>query len=184
MGDLLRPTSVMTMADSASFAQSEAHVLELKRRCSLTPHSAKIFVASVAAGTFSVAGFFTMQGFWPVLPFAGLEIGLLMWAVRASMRSGSEREIITITVDRITIRHRCRRGERLAVFPRHWAKVKLRTPPTALHPSRLMLESHGRACEVGWFLTEDDRRVLAVRLKQAVGNANESPALSRPEAWG
>ena len=40
-----------------------------------------------------------------------------------------------------------------------------------------MLESHGRACEVGRFLTEDERRSLAARLKQLVGNVNESPAL-------
>jgi uncharacterized membrane protein len=40
-----------------------------------------------------------------------------------------------------------------------------------------VLESHGRACEVGRFLREDERRNLAVRLKQLVGNVNESPAL-------
>ena len=31
--------------------------------------------------------------------------------------------------------------------------------------------------EVGSFLTEDERRSLAARLKQVVGNMNESPAL-------
>ena len=68
-------------------------------------------------------------------------------------------------------------GERSSVFPRHWSRVTLHAPPAALHPSRLLIESHGRACEVGRFLTEDERRSLAVRLKQLVGNVNESPAL-------
>jgi uncharacterized membrane protein len=40
-----------------------------------------------------------------------------------------------------------------------------------------MLESRGQACEVGRFLTEDERRSLAARLKQLVGNVNEPPAL-------
>lgn len=152
-------------------------VLELRPHRSLTPKTARIFIALVAAPTFAVALMFTAQGFWPILPFAGLEIGLLAWAVRASMRSGLERETITVTQDSVIVRHWDRRGLQSSVFPRHWARVTLHAPPAALHPSRLVLESRGNACEVGRFLTEDERRGLAVRLKQLVGNMNETPAL-------
>lgn len=160
-----------------STAATPACVFQLAPRCSLTPHSARIFVGTVAGTTFAVAVFFSVQGFWPILPFAGLEIGLLIWAVRASMRAGLVRETITIDAQTVTVVHRSYRGNYRSVFPRHWARVTLHAPPAALHPSRLMLESHGRACEVGRFLTEDERRTLAVRLKQLVGNVNESPAL-------
>lgn len=152
-------------------------VLELTPRCSLTPAAARMFLGIVGATTLAVAAVFTLQGFWPVLPFAGLEVALLAWAVRTSMRAGSERETITIGEQWITVRRSGRAGEYSAVFPRHWSRVKLHAPSTALHPSRLTLESHGRACEVGRFLTEDERRGLAARLKQLVGNVNESPAL-------
>ena len=152
-------------------------VLELMPHRSLTPKTARIFIGLVAAPTFTIALVFTAQGFWPVLPFAGLEIALLTWAVRASMRSGLERETITVSPDSVIIRHWDRRGVQSSVFPRHWARVTLHAPPAALHPSRLLLESRGRACEVGRFLTEDERRKLAVRLKQLVGNMNETPAL-------
>jgi uncharacterized membrane protein len=40
-----------------------------------------------------------------------------------------------------------------------------------------MIESHGRAREVGRFLTEAERRALAARLKTLVGNVDESPSL-------
>lgn len=152
--------------------------LELSRGNALTPKTACVFVSMVAAATFLVAGFFAYHGFWPVLPFAGLEIAFLIWAVRASMRNGLQRETIIITEELVTVQHRSPDGDWDLVFPRHWSRVKLHAPPAALHPSRLTLESHGRACEVGRFLTEDDRRGLAVRLKQLVGNVNESPALS------
>jgi uncharacterized membrane protein len=151
--------------------------LELHRGNALTPKTALIFVATVASATFFIAGFFAALGFWPVLPFAGVEIALLIWAVRASMRAGMQRETITINEEFVTVQHRSHDGDWTSVFPRHWVKVKLHAPLAALHPSRLTLESHGRACEVGRFLTEDDRRGLAVRLKQLVGNVNESPAL-------
>ena len=167
-----RPTS-----DPEAGANPIKRVLELTPHRSLTPKTARIFIVLVAVPTFAVALMFTVQGFWPVLPFAGLEIGLLTWAVRASMRSGLERETITVTQDSVIIRHWDRRGVQSSVFPRHWSRVTLHAPPAALHPSRLLLESRGRACEVGRFLTEDERRSLTVRLKQLVGNMNETPAL-------
>jgi uncharacterized membrane protein len=150
---------------------------ELAPHCSLTPRSACVFVATLGGTTFAVATFFAVQGFWPVLPFAGLEIGLLAWAVRASMRSGSQREVISISEESVTVEWHGPQVDRVSVFPRHWVRVKLLAPLAALHPARLVLESRGRICEVGRFLTEDERRSLAVRLKQLVGNVNESPAL-------
>jgi uncharacterized membrane protein len=47
----------------------------------------------------------------------------------------------------------------------------------ALHPSRLVIESHGRTCEVGRFFAEEERRVLAERLWRLVGKTSGSPAL-------
>src|SRR6185436_12191981 len=143
---------------------STERVLELTPRCSLTVKGARIFIGLVAAPTFGIAVLFTAQGFWPVLPFAGLEIGLLAWAVRSSMRSGHERETITVTQDSIIVRHWDRRGVQSAVFPRHWSRVTLHAPLAALHPKRLLIESQGRVREVGRFLTEDERRSLAARL--------------------
>jgi uncharacterized membrane protein len=156
---------------------SGQRVLELTPRCSLTPAGARAFVAIVGATTFAVATAFALQGLWPVLLFAGLEIALLAWAVRASMLEGSKRETITIDELSITIRRRSAAGEHFLVFPRHGSTVKLHAPSTALHPGRLTLESPGQACEVGRFLTEDERRTLAARLKQLVGNVNEPTAL-------
>jgi uncharacterized membrane protein len=166
-----------TETRSTPLPPSPVRVLELAPRHSLTPRTARIFIAVVASTTFGIACLFTVLGYWPVLPFAGLEIALLVWAVRASIRSGLERETITITADSVTIEHRGSGSEWTSVFPRHWSRVTLHAPMAALHPSRLMVESSGRACEVGRFLTEDERRSLAVRLKQLVGNVNESPAL-------
>ena len=153
-----------------------SQTLELRPHCSLTPKSARVFVASVAAPTLGLAGVFAAQGFWPILPFAGLEIGLLIFAVRVSLRRALVRENIVVTSERVTVSHVEGSTERTSVFPRQWVRVTLHAPLASLHSSRLMLESHGRACEVGRFLTDDERRHLAVRLKQLVGRGNVSPA--------
>jgi uncharacterized membrane protein len=152
-------------------------LIELVPRCSLTPTGARVFIGVVGATTLAVATVYALQGMWPVLLFAAAEIALLIWAVRSSLRDGSKRETIRFDVESITIRRTGPAGEDFLVFPRHGSQVKLRAPSTALHPSRLVLESRGAACEVGRFLTEDERRTLAARLKQLVGNTNEPPAL-------
>lgn len=165
------------MVVSSYEAAAPAYRIELAPNCSLTPASARAFVGGLAFVTFATAGFFALQGFWPVLPFAGLEIGLLYWAVKASMRAGRQRELILVTEDSVVVERRGLARTTRLVFARHWAAVTLRGPLAALHPSRLLIESHGRACEVGRFLTEDERRSLAARLRQLVGKSSESPAL-------
>ena len=111
---------------------------------------------------------FAAQGFWPVLPFAGLEMLVLGWALRESLRNRHVVERLAISRDEIRFDAVGARGEQHRVFPRQWAKVKLRAPHSAMHPSRLLIESHGRACEIGGFLTEDERRGLAAQLRQLI----------------
>jgi uncharacterized membrane protein len=169
---------MVTTQHTAAEGPSPGYRIELAPNCSLTPQGAKLFVGGLGGVTFAVAGFFASQGMWPVLPFAGLEIGLLAWAVHASMRRGAEREVILVSDQEVVVERQAAAGSRRTVFPRHWARVKLHGPPAALHPSRLVIESHGRACEVGRFLTEEERRALAARLRQLVGRTSETPALS------
>ena len=172
------PEPMVTNASNVADGMLAEHRIELAPNCSLTPRSARLFVGSLALVTFGVAGFFAARGLWPILPFAGIEIGLLAWAVRASMLSGSEREVIVISGAEVVVERLAPSGSRRTVFPRHWARVTLRGPQPARHPSRLTIESHGRACEVGRFLTEEERRSLAARLERLVGKTSESPALA------
>jgi|GEM_PF-377950 len=151
--------------------------IELCAHNALNTRQARWFLLSVAIGPTMTAGFCLLAGFWPVLPFAGLEFVLLWWALRCSMRRGRQRELIAITPDYVTINSQLGALQANTRFARHWTMVKLRSPRSALHPTRLCLESQGRACEVGGFLTGDERRVLATRLQQLIGNMNDSPAL-------
>lgn len=165
------------VTEAGDCAQSGEVRIELRAHNSLTPRQARWFLVTVSLGPMLTAGFCVLQGFWPVLPFAGLEMVLLYLALRWSMRRGQQRESILITPDYVTIHAQLGVVQANTRFPRHWTRVKLRAPQTALHPTRLCFESQGRACEVGGFLTDDERRALAARLQQLIGNMNDSPAL-------
>jgi uncharacterized membrane protein len=120
-----------------------------------------------------------MLGYWPVLPFAGAEIVLLGWALHANMQRRHEHEHIDISETQVEISYARGLPQRV-VFPRHWAQVKIRRPKSPLHRGHLVIESHGRAYEVGKFLTEEERRHLAAELRRLIGGMSQSPALPGP----
>jgi uncharacterized membrane protein len=103
---------------------------------------------------------------------------VLASALAWTMRRRHQLERIVISETQVRIESISGRRATELVFPRHWAKVTLRAPNFAPHPSRLLIESHGHAHEIGGFLTEDERRSLAARLRQLIGNVNSSPPLA------
>jgi uncharacterized membrane protein len=151
--------------------------IDLAPNCSLTPAGAKLFFGSTCLFSLAFAMIFVVKGFWPVLPFWLIEMVALGLALHASMQRRFHTQTLTITDSQISLVTRSKRGEAKQEFARHWAKVRLRSPHTRLYPSRLMIESRGRAFEVGSFLTEGDRCLLAERLRNLVGGMNESPPL-------
>jgi len=150
--------------------------------CSLSLRGAALFFGVLCLFCFTLAGVLALLGMWPVLPFAGLEMLLVGWALHASLARRHRAEIITLTDSDVSVESHDRACCRLTVFQRHWAQVKLRRPASRLHPSRLTIESHGRQCELGSFLTDEERYGLALRLQRLIGRINESPSLaSRPK---
>ena len=153
-------------------------MIQIAPNCSLRPRSAALFFASICVVSLSIAGTLALLGMWPILPFAGLEMLLLGWALHASLRRRHHFQTITLTEDRIRIETRDGRRNEQIEFTRHWAQVKLQRADSRLHPSRLTIESHGRAYEVGGFLNEEERRALAGKLMRSVGRVNQSPPLA------
>jgi uncharacterized membrane protein len=137
---------------------------ELRPNSSLTPRAAAFFYLSIAAMSLGIAGGFAWLGFWPILPFAGLELAGLAAALWVTQRRAGVREYVQVDEDRVTFRReasgRCLERE----FRRPWVRVEMRRAPVAHWPSRLLLGSHGRSVEVGAFLTEDERVALRDRL--------------------
>ncbi len=151
--------------------------IELAPNCSLTAAETKLFFGATCLFSLTFSMVFVAMGFWPVLPFWALEMLALGFALRANLQRRAYTQTVTITDSEVCLVTRSRRGEAKQEFARHWAKVRLRSPRTRLNPSRLLIESRGRAYEVGRFLTEEDRCQLAERLRYLVGGMNESPPL-------
>lgn len=141
-----------------------AFVFLSRPNLSLTRPQERAVFWSLAALCFATASGFAWLGYWLVLPFAGLEIGLLAWAFRALRSREGDYESIVIDADTVVIEWRCGNDGERREMNRQWARVacNCRTPG---RNCRLSLSSHGRATEVGQYLNDEARQQLATLLR-------------------
>jgi uncharacterized membrane protein len=115
----------------------------------------------LAAGTFALLA--AAQGNVLAPMFAVLELGVVAYCLQRAWRASGEGQIITLAPSRLQITA-TRAGS--AQFHPYWVRVRLEAGRWRGWPSRLLVGSHGRMVEVGQFLNEAERRILAQRLTQ------------------
>lgn len=132
-----------------------------------------IFVGSVAAIAFTIGIGFAVIGLWLVLPFAGLEIGLLTIGLYLTVLRRHQVEIVSIRHDEVEISKGVERlgaqPRETTTFPRAWVRVAYRRAEHPWYPCRLVLGAHGREVEIGDFLHGSERRSCATALGNMLG---------------
>lgn len=142
-----------------------AFVFQSRPNHSLT-HSQQRFVFwSLAAVCFATASGFALLGYWLVLPFAGLEIGLLAWALGALRSQEGNYETLTIEGDVVVLEWRAGTDGERREMNRQWARVVCDCG-TPGRNCRLSLSSHGRETKVGQYLSDEARLQLAATLRR------------------
>lgn len=149
--------------------------IHVSSNCSLTPKEGLLFYLSIVAISLIIAGICLWRGYWPVLPFTGLELLLLGVVLGISMRRGRYQEVIQISDDRVIIDKIGHENRERYEFPRVWARVELMRSRRDSHPSRLLIGSHGKRCEIGGSLIESDRVSLSRRLAELIGATGSVP---------
>lgn len=133
----------------------------------------KLVLALVALVNLVFALVFALRGAWLVAPFMGLDVVLLAWAFRASVRASRRHERVTLTPSRLIVERHPTRGapSAIALNP-YWVQVIMEDPPE--HWSQLILRSHGHAVPIGAFLPPEERFSFAQALKAALRQARST----------
>lgn len=139
-------------------------VFHSRPRCSLTCAQECWFFWSLVLLSFGLAIGFAVMGFWLILPFAGLEIGLLAWALEALRSREAHFETLTIDGDAVVLEWRSQNQGGRREMNRQWVSVQCRCS-TPGRNCRLCLRSHGRETEIGHYLSDEARLKLAVTLR-------------------
>lgn len=146
---------------------------------SLTPGQAAVFMSLTSVVGLTIAFGFVLIGFWPVIPFAGLELAALGAALWVSLRRNRYREVVRLQGDEVVVEFgMVGVGVRARMsLPRHWTRVLLIQGASRLAPNRLVLAYAAQRVELARCLTDDEREALAGRLRRAL-------TVSRPTLAG
>ncbi len=170
------------MAMTRSESAEDERLFDLRPNAGVYWRQTLVIFLMLSAVCLGVATAFALAGFWPILPFAGLEVLALGTALYVSARRGDYREIIRVGPERIRIEKGRRQPEQIWEFSRAWSTVELQRSPLRLHPARLVIRSGGDRVECGAFLTDEERESLAMELVRCIGPmaAGGSRAADRP----
>ncbi|MGO9443197.1 MAG: DUF2244 domain-containing protein [Thiobacillaceae bacterium] len=145
--------------------QPQACRFESRPNCSLHGTSRKLAFWLIASVCMGVASGFCLVGYWPVMPFAGLEIGVLAWAFDVIRRRESDYERLEIDQDRVMLVTRREGKIESRDLNRYWTKVIVQCdrPGADCH---VLIRSAGKDSEVGCHLSDRERLELAQLLKK------------------
>lgn len=115
----------------------------------------------------SIAIFFALQGAWLVIPFTGIEIGLLSTALYLQSRWSYQKQIIQIDDQHIRIKTYPSKLPATA-FNKAWLQIKLIKDPSDWYPSHLTIGIHGRFQEIGKWLVESEHLCLAQQIRATI----------------
>ena len=140
----------------------------LRPHRSLGPRGFLILMTLYGGLSFLAGLYFLTLGAWPVFGFLGLDVLLIYVAFRINYGAGRETETIEIDADELTVTARNPSGRDLRqAFNPYWLQVNL--VELAGGVSELRLLSKGRGVVVGHFLSDPERRELALALRAAIG---------------
>ncbi len=137
---------------------------------SLSVRQALWFMGLMASVSLGIAGFFAVQGLWPILPFAGLELAALGAALAVVLRRNRYREVLSFDDETIRVEIGMI-GQGVAgciELSRTRTRVLLEHGPHRNSPTRLLLTDAGRRVEIAGCLTDEERERIAERARELI----------------
>lgn len=155
-------------AQAGDVAEVQRWVLVPHR--SLGPAGFLVLMGALCTISFVSGVVFAAMGAWPVAGFFGLDVLLIWGAFKLNYRSARQNEVIEIGPDTVTVtRIQASGRQRAFTFNPYW--VRLHLDEEAEDRSRLYLKLRDREVTIGQFLSDDERRTLAISLSGALAEA-------------
>ena len=132
---------------------------------SLSPAEKVLWLGLLCGPAMLIAVFFALAGIWLVLPFAGIEVMLLVWAFREISRGDQDFECLTVGQGQWMYQARIQGEGTQGQGSLAWLKVEESRTRGRLE---VALRYSGRQIVIGRFLPEDQRARLAKELSIVV----------------
>ena len=146
------------------------YLITLSPNSSLTGIYRTIFLASISFVCVGIASVFYFFGAYLILPFAGIEIAILLIAFYLSFKWSSRKELIYISQEVVKIEKGIHKAEYLWEEFRTFTSFQIEKD--ANKSLRLSFRSKGDDVIVGDFLNEDDKNILINEIRNIIDELN------------
>ena len=146
------------------------YLITLSPNSSLTGIYRIIFLASISFICVGIATVFYFFGAYLILPFAGIEIAILLIAFYLSFKWSSRKELIYISQEVVKIEKGIHKAEYLWEEFRTFTSFQI--AKDANKSLRLSFRSKGDDVIVGDFLNEDDKNSLINEIRNIIDELN------------
>ena len=111
---------------------------------------------------------FTFVGASLILPFAGLEILLVILCTYIVFKKTAVKEVIHLTPQKLKIEKGTYKAMKVWEYFRLWSFIIVEKPKHPWYPAHIVITSKGQRIPIGNFLTEDEKRQLINRLEKII----------------
>ncbi len=146
------------------------YLITLSPNSSLTGIYRIIFLASISFICVGIAIVFYFFGAYLILPFAGIEIAILLIAFYLSFKWSSRKELIYISQEVVKIEKGIHKAEYLWEEFRTFTSFQIEKD--ANKSLKLSFRSKGDDVIVGDFLNEDDKNILINEIRNIIDELN------------
>ncbi|HBR96988.1 MAG TPA: hypothetical protein DD979_06380 [Gammaproteobacteria bacterium] len=144
---------------------NESCRIVVQANCSMGWRENLILAASLAVLSIGLATALALMGLWLVLPFAGLEILALVWALHHTLVRLEAKEVITIDNELIVVEWGTRGMQRRVEAQRQWSRLRFLLPNSPFEVGLLSLLIHNKSYMLGSALGREEKKELFKELK-------------------
>jgi uncharacterized membrane protein len=123
---------------------------------------------ALAAVSLCLAGLLALQGYWPILLVAIIQLVLVAWILVRAWQRAWVADVIEVAADKIWVTHQRHRQKSHYELETAWAVIELQQPEVAWYSPRIQLRSRSQAVELGSFLTSEEKHQLVQHIKCAI----------------
>lgn len=119
-----------------------------------------LLAASLGALSAVFGGIIATEGFWMVLPFAGLEFLVVVFCLSRAYKRLGYTEVISKVGDKLLVESGYNKPVASSELHSHWTRVQFDDPPSAFDVGRLRLQCSGQSLEIGQALSKEEKKML------------------------
>ncbi len=161
--DITNGASIMVLNSTSP----SGTIITLLPNRSATWAETRVFLLVICGTTLTIGVFWAFIGAWVVLPFSGIEAGLVAFVFYRVCQATYQRQVITCSADEVLVQFGSHFPKRTWVLERARTQLAVTAPAHHLEGPRLNIFDSNHSIELGHFLNKQDKEAALLVFKKA-----------------